>query len=452
MDSKPDIFKKTKKLSLFELFSYSLGNMAVGAIELSVALYITYYWTDIFLIPLGAISMIFLLSRFEDGFDDLLIGFWIDRTTSKHGKARPWLVRMLLPATISVIMLFYVPDFNVTGRIIYAAITYNMVAFLYLTAIQLPLQSLTSLMTNNPKERLTLSMAGQAFIVGISVIGNLYFQKAIQSLGGGEQGYFRFFFIVGIVAGILVLTAFFGTKEKVSLPSNENNSIEKIKFKEGFKLLITNKWWVIITILMALTKVFPALMAINIYYMIWVMKDSALMGPFMAIVFLSMFITLVIGTPLINRFGKINAGVFAMCTLIIGALLPLFAPQNIVILMISAICRGIGPSILVGTRYAFMGDVADYGEWKSGKRIDGLVFSGASFGGKVGTGIGSVIVTIMLGWGGYVGGAAAQSAAALNAITFTFTWISAIFSLATTICLLSLRGLEKEMLSIRNEN
>lgn len=433
-----------QKLGIVETIAFSLGFFAYSMVNLGFSTYLTYFWSDIFIIPLGVISTIFLISRLLDGGTDLLVGFWVDRTSTKYGKARPWLLWMSLPSALSLMLLYYVPNLSESGKITWAFITYNLVAFFFMTCINLPLQSLNSLITSEPKQRLTLNMVAQAFSTLGIILGNMFVLDVIKALGGGTEGYFKFFAIMGGGSFVLVILTFLGTKEKVK-PTIKKKKHSKLSIKQALSAFIANKWWMLVTLLMGLSMLYPSLMAINVYYMQWIMGDISLMGSFMSIVYGAMLGALIIATPIIGKIGKINAGFIGMVIQITGGLLPLFAPGNIMIMMISAALRGIGPAILLGTRLAFMCDVVEYGEWKTGIRVEGLVFSGASFGSKIGTGVGGAIVALMLAYGGYVGGAAIQSETALSAITFTFTWVHALDSLLITICLFFLRGLEKQM-------
>lgn len=437
------------KLSKRELIAYSLGFSAVSFINLGIGTYLTYFWTDVALVPIAAIGTILLISRFFDGGTDIAMGFIVDRTESKYGKARPWLLRMLIPGVLSMILLFYAPNLSDTGKIAYAFVTYNLVAFFFLTAIALPLQSLTSLITTKPKDRLMLNMSGQSFSTAATVIGNMFILQLVTYFGGGKQGYSTFFTILAIIAGLFVFITFSGTKERSVRPVTKK--VEKLKASVAIKAFVSNKWWIIVTLLQGFTMAYPAMMAINIYYMIWIMKDPTLMGPFMSTIFTAMLITLIVFTPIVPRVGKINAGFFGMFIQIAGGLMPLLAPGNYTVMMISAAFRGIGPAMLLGTRLAFMADVVEYGEWKTGVRIEGLVYSGASMGAKIGTGLGGAFVAYILSSSGYIGGAATQAAETLSAITFTFTWGHAIVSALITACLFFLRGLEKQMPQIMED-
>lgn len=446
MDSSKSLL--TEKVNTKELLAFSMGYLGLQIGSL-VANYISFFWTDVLLIPVAAVGTIFLVSRIFDGITDIIIGFMIDKTKSKHGKARPWLLWMAVPSIISMVALTYTPNLGMTGKIVYAFITYNAVALFFSTATTIPLQTLTSRITNRADQRLRLNMVGQAFGSAAAVLGNFYVVKGIAALGGGEAGYFKFFGLMGIIAGLLMIVAFSGTKEKVQAAKSEEES--KLSIGQGFKLLFSNKYWVWVTLLQVTSWLFPAFMAINIYYMTWVVQDPSLMGPFMSLLFLAMFVAVLILAPLSQKIGKDKTAFLGMFLQVVGGLLPLINLTSIPVLMIASALRGAGPAAMLGTRLAFTSDVVEYGEWKTGIRTEGLIFSGTSMGQKIGMGIGGAIVGFMLSMGGYVGGAATQTQAALNSIIFTFTWWSAFASLGAVICLFFLGKLQKQMPKIMEE-
>lgn len=399
------------------------------------------------LLPLIAMTYIPIISRILDGVSDIYIGFMVDRTKSRYGKARPWLLWMALPGLITMSALFYTPDLGDTGLIIFALITYNGFAFFIATAMLLPAQSLLSLITDDPKKHVTLNMLGMGVTYGFTVLGNLYILRTIEWMGGGPQGYWRFFTLMGLFATGMSILAFWGTKERV-VPS-EAKAAEKISIGDIFKYFMANKWFIVVTVFTAFAMLYPAFMGINMHYMVWIMQNPDLMGPYMSILYIALIITLFAGSPIVPRIGKVNAAFIGMFMQIVGNLIPLVDTTSVPILMFSAVLRGAGPALLLGTMLSFMCDVVDYGEWKTGKRFEGIVFAGSSMGGKIGLGLGTAILSAMLHFSGYEGGAVSQPDSALNAITITFTWWYSLGSIACTIILFFLRRLDKQMPGIR---
>jgi GPH family glycoside/pentoside/hexuronide:cation symporter len=436
-----------KPLKWPEMIIYCLGFGSSGFIILGFFTYLPYFWSDIMKLPLPAMATIILISRILDGGSDVFMGFMVDRTKSKYGKARPWLLWMALPGLISMSALFYVPSFGDTGLIIYAFITYNCVAFFILTAMTIPIQSLLSIITDDPKKQITMNMLGMSISTVFTVLGNWYVLDAIEAMGGGPQGYWRFFTLMGLIAIGMSILAFWGTRERVA--QSEAKKAEKVSIVEVLKLLKANKWFIVITLFTVFMMLYPAFMGINMYYMTWIMENPNLMEPYMSIFYMAMLITLIVASPIVPRIGKINAAFIGMFMQLVGNLLPLADTSSVSLLMVSAALRGAGPALLLGINLSFMCDVVDYGEWKTGARLEGLVFAGSSMGGKLGLGLGGVIIATMLAAGGYEGGAASQSQSALSAITLTFTWWYSLGSVACTIILFFLRRLDRQMPQIR---
>ena len=436
-----------QKVKTSEIISFSLGYMGLTLAGL-FASYLSFYWTDIILIPLAAVASIQLISRLLDGVTDIIIGFLVDKTKTKYGKARPWILWMVVPAVLSVIGTFSMSVNWSTGfKVVYAFILYNCVAFFLQTAITIPMQTLSSLMTKVAKERLKINMTAQAFGSAVSTLGQLVVVAGIAMFGGGQGGYLKFFGLTAIIAGALFMVAFKGTREHVQAATNK---LEKMSVGTGFKLLFSNKYWVWVTLLQVTSWFFPAFMAINLYYMTWIYGDPALTGPFMSLLFFSMFIAVLVLGPLSMKIGKGATATLGMILQVIGGLLPLFG-ATVPILMASAVFRGSGPAAMLGTRLAFTADVVEYGEWKTGRRTEGLIFSGTSMGQKIGQGLGGALVAVFLDIGGYVGGAPEQTASALNAIVFTFTWASAIASFLAVGCLAMLSRMNKLMPQILSD-
>ena len=438
-----------KRLKWPEMFIYCLGFGANTFVNMMYGIYLPYFWSDIMMVPLAAMASILLISRFLDGSSDILMGFIVDRTKSRYGKARPWLLWMALPGLISISALFYVPGFSETGLIIYAFITYNCVTFFIFTATTIPITSLLSMITDDPKKQVRMNMLGMGVCILFMVLGNWYILEAIEALGGGQQGYWIFFTLMGLITMGMYILTFWDTRERVV--QSESGKAEKVSILEVLKLLKANKWFIVVTLFTVFMMLYPAFMGINMYYMTWIMKNPDLMGPYMSIMYIALLITLVSAAPIVPRIGKINAAFIGMFMQIVGNLLPLADTSSVPLLMVSGTLRGAGPALLLGVNLSFMCDVVDYGEWKTGKRLEGLVFAGSSMGGKLGLGLGGAILAAMLAAGGYEGAAASQSQTALNAITLTFTWWYSVGSIACTIILFFLRRLDRQMPQIRTD-
>lgn len=436
-----------KPLKRPEMFVFCLGFGANTFVNMMCGQYLPIFWAKIMLLPTAAMSIIFLISRIFDGVSDIYIGFMVNGTKSRYGRARPWLLWMALPGLLSMSALFFVPSLSETGLIIYAFITYNCVAFFISTALTIPITSLLSMITGDPEKQIKMNMLGMGVCTALTVLGNWYILDIIEAMGGGQQGYWRFFTLIAFIAMGVHILAFWGTRERVA--RSEAQKADQISIMEVLKYLLANKWFMVIILFTAFMMLYPGFMGINPFYMEYIMKKPDLIGPYTSIMYIAMFITLTGASPIVPRVGKINAAFIGMFMQLVGNLLPLADISSVPLLMVASVLRGAGPALLLGVNLTFLCDVVDYGEWKTGKRLEGIVFAGSSMGGKIGLGLGGAILSRMLTIGGYVGDAATQSQPALNAITITFTWWYSLGSIACTIILFFLRRLGRQMPQIR---
>lgn len=421
-------------------FGYNLG--AAGLIT-----YLTFFYTDHMLIPAASVAMILFASRLIDAFTDLFVGYMIDRTKSKHGKVRPWLLWMAVPAVISIAATYYVPNFSESGRVIYAFITYNLMAFFYLTALALPMQAIGSVITQDGTQRLKISQIWGVFNTFAAVCINLFASRVMGLFGGGTSGFFYYFSFVGLLGGILMLICFKLTKERTV----KSKKYDKVPLGVGLKALFSNRYWFAVTIMQVIVALVPSMWAVTAYYVIYWLNGGIDVGALMSMMWGGITLGIFAFIPVSRRIGKPKSAALGFTLQILGSVLLIIAPTSIPMAWVSTFFRAFGVGGYSGTMIALRSDVVDYGDWKTGVRTEGLIFSGGSFGMKVGQGIGGAIVAGLLAWGGYVAGAATQSARALGAIKFAFVYCPLIFTSLIVVCLFFLFSLEDKMPQIRKE-
>jgi glycoside/pentoside/hexuronide:cation symporter, GPH family len=406
------------KISLKETLSFAMGNgfsMFFG--QMGAIMFLTIFWTDVALIPAAIVGTIFLFSRIFDGFTDLIAGVIIHKTKSRLGKARPWLLWMALPSAVTVSILFYAPDFGLGGKIAYAAITYNLFAFFYLTMAGIAIYTSIALNTQNQAERSKLVMVSMVFSAIASLIISAGTYKGIEVFGGGSRGYFLFFTIVGIVTGIGIFIQFLGTKERVRPASG--HSSDSIPWTTGMKHVLQNKYWWIATGIIFFTMVYVGFMAINVYYVIYVLKRPDMVGPVMGLQYVGLIFGNLILMPVVKKIGKRRGLMLGTIIQVFASIILFINPSSLAFILVGIFIRGFG-SIAIGLQQSFLADTVEYGEWKSGIRTEGLCYSSATFCMKVASGLGGALVGWMLAKGDYIPNAAQQPSSALSVITFMF--------------------------------
>ncbi len=426
------------KLSTKEKFSYGLGDLASNLVFAALNSFIVIFWTDVAGIAAATTGMIILLSKVWDGINDPIMGYLVDRTKSRHGKARPWLIWASIPFAISAVLVFISPNFGDTGKIIYALITYILVTTLY-TSVNIPYGVLAAKMTTDQNERgtlnvwrMTLAISGMLFVTSV-------FLPLATKIGNGNLkfGLPAAMAIFGVISITLFYIVFRNCKEVVG-----NSSLDKkdtVKFSVGVKSLFKNRAWMIeLTTQMLGWIGTGGRMAVTAYYAIYVLNNPAAIPMLMTFPLIGTVIGMILfSTPLSKRFGKVKTSAF--CTLFSGIIsisiffLPGASLSTILFLLILSGFIS-GPTMSLG--FARLADTIEYGEYKTGVRVEGLTYAAGSMGGKLGSGFAGVVVGIVLSMTGYVPDAAQTDLAitGIKLLMFVIPGISGILSALLLLC------------------
>jgi GPH family glycoside/pentoside/hexuronide:cation symporter len=425
------------KLSITEKISYGFGDLASVLYWQTFMLYFTYFYTDIFVIPAAAAATLFLMSRIFDGVNDPVMGMIADRTQTRWGKFRPYLLWLCVPLAVVGVLTFTKPDFSSTGKLIWAYITFNLIMMLY-TAINIPYTALLGVISPDSNERTTVSSVKFIFAFLAGTIVSFTLLPMTKKLGGGNdtRGWQLSFIIYGIAAIIFFLITFKGTRERVQPPKTQKSSIKKDLLE-----LVTNRPWLI---LLATTITFILFVAVRssvtVHYFKYVIGSRELSFPFFGKRIYD-FNTI---TSLFNGIGQIAS--------LIGALLVSLVAKKIgkkktfIILFIIAITSTAGfyfmtaeqiglifvlqftgsitggpLSVLLWAMYA---DTADYAEWKNRRRATGLVFSASTMSQKMGWAIGAYIALMLMSQVGFIPNQA-QTPESLKSLILLFSLIPA---------------------------
>ena len=373
----------TNGLSLSSKVAYGCGDAACNVVWGAMSAWLMYYYTNVAHVSALSIGTIMLLSRIIDGFTDIIMGIIVDKTKSKHGKARPWLLRMAIPFAIATVAMFSVPESDNTIKLIYIFVTYNLVNTFY-TGINVPYGALSSLMTQDQYERSLLNIYRIVFAQIANFIVASMTMPLIQALGGTRYSWSLAYAIFTAVAVGLFVINFIGTKEVVGEDASKR---EDVPVKVGLKALITNKYWIIVTVLGAFTSIFNALMiSVNTYYSEYILNDVNIASILNSAYMVPMVITLLCIAPLVKRIGKRYTNVLGWIVILISYLVLLINPSNTMLVIGTSLLRGAGFACVMGVQFAFIADTVEYGQWKSNVRTEGLIFSAQSFGGKFGAG------------------------------------------------------------------
>ena len=435
--------QKTTKISFWERFSYGCGDLGCNIIYSAMAAFLLFYYTDYVHISAGIVGTIMLVSRIFDGVTDLIMGVIVDRTKSKMGKCRPWILRMAIPFAIAGILLFSVPSgLGQTAKIAYIFITYNLVSSVIYTAINVPYATLNALITQDQYERSVLSIFRMILATtGTLIITNLTL-PLVQAFGNNASAWTKAFAVFGVLAVIIFLITFTGTKERVK-PS-EHTKQEKIPFFKGIRLLFQNKYWIMITLTLVFIFIIYSLNGgAAVYYAKVVLKNPNLVGPMNLVASIVQIVAMFFTAFIIKKIGKRNMLILGAIIYGLGFAMFAFVGTSYIGIMIASGLKGVGNAGISSCMFAIVSDTIEYGEWKTGYRTEGLINSASSFGFKVGNGLGSAMLGWILALGGYAEKAVAQSASALTAINALFIYIP-VLAAVLIVAIMCFYKLDKE--------
>lgn len=360
------------------------------------------------------------------------MGVIVDRTKSRFGKCRPWILRMAIPFALAGVLIFSVPSgLGETSKLVYIFITYNLVSSVVYTAINVPYATLNSLITQNQYERSVLSIFRMILAtVGTLLITNLTL-PLVQFFGDNMSAWTKTFAVFGVLAVIVFIITFTGTKERVE-PAKETRH-EKVPFLKGIGLLFRNKYWIMITVTLVLIFINYSLNGgAAVYYAKNVLHDENMVGTMNLVANLVQIGVMFFTAFIIKKIGKRNMLIVGAVIYGIGFALFGFVGTNMAGVIAACVLKGIGNAGISSCMFAIVSDTIEYGEWKTGYRTDGLINSASSFGFKVGNGLGSAI----LGWVIEMAGDTVGS-------QITFIWIPAVLCIGQVVVMLFYK-LDKE--------
>lgn len=429
--------EEKKYLNLFNKVGYGCGDFAANMVYGLVSSFVMIYLTNTVGMNAGIVGTLILISKLTDGVTDILFGNIIDRTHSKMGKARPWMLWSYLGNAICLVALFAIPEsMGETAQYAYFFIAYTLLNAVFYTANNISYSALTSLITKNSNERVQM---GTFRFIG-STLGNVlvsnYTLVLVDKFGGGSAGWKMTAIILGVVGLIINTISVFSVKE---LPEQELNegvktvSEEKVGFFETLKILLTNKYFDMLAILYLIFYLMQGVsMGAAIYYFMYNCGDANWFGKMVTASSVASIIGLVLAPFLVKKFRSIrtvNLGSFIANLAVRAAFLVFALLNNAYILVLIYVLVALTSCTLGGTFNALVSEAAEYTFRKKGKRLDGSMYSCTSFGMKVGGGIGSALSGWLLALAKFDATAAVQSAGCLNMLTFMFAGIPVIITL-----------------------
>ncbi len=394
------------KIKLKEKIGYGFGDFASSMFWKIFAMYLTFFYTDVVELSPESVAMMFIMVRLWDGLNDPLMGIIADRTKTKMGKFRPYLLWIAIPFGLIGILTFSVPDFGPSGKLIYAYVSYTLMMMVY-TAVNVPYGSLMAVMTDSPKERTSLASFRfiGAYSGGIAMTASApYILEFFKNAGATEAKSYTFMVaIYAAVAAFFFIMTYLWTKERVKA-LKESSSISS-----DLKDLLKNAQWFIMLGAGILMLVFLTFRESSImYYFKYFVQDQnlaffgevtwgKLSGAYMTIWLVANMLGVLLAIPVSNVIGKKGTFILAMfSSAILSVLLYWLNPQEVYLIFILNFINGISAGIVLPLVWSMYADIADYSEWKTGRRATGLLFSSSSMSQKLGLMAGGVLPLYIL--------------------------------------------------------
>ena len=452
-------------IKLTEKIGYGFGDMASSMFWKLFGAYLMIFYTDVFGLPAAVVGTMFLITRIWDSAFDPIVGVVADRTHSRWGKFRPYLLWLAVPFGIIGVLTFVTPDWSPIGKLVYAYVTYSLMMMIY-SAINVPYASLLGVMSPNPKERNTLSTYRMTFAYIGSFIALLLFMPLVNFFSGnskdlGDQQ--TVWTMAVVVIAILCIILFFGcfawTKERVKPIKEAQNPL-----KEDLKDLFKNKpWWILLGAGVA-ALVFNSIRdgATVYYFKYFVVEEDyatvsffgmsfVLSGLYLALGQAANIIGVIAAAPVSNRIGKRNTYMWAMIiATVLSVIFYWFDKEDLIWMFVFQALISICAGSIFPLLWSMYADCADYSELKTGNRATGLIFSSSSMSQKFGWAIGTAITGWLLGFFGFQANAV-QSEEAISGIKMFLSFLPAVGTILSVVFISMYPLTEKKMKDITTE-
>ncbi|MCC9065777.1 MFS transporter [Flavobacterium piscisymbiosum] len=442
----------SQKLSVLEKIGYGLGDFAANLIFQTLLTFLAFFYTDVYKIPAGTASIIIFTGGFIGAFFNIIMGVVADRTQTRWGKFRPWILWTAVPFGIASVLSFLTPDFEIGGKITYTLLTYFFLVLIY-SANNLPYVALSGVLTGDMKERNSLSSYRFVAVMVAQFIIQSLLLPFVLILGNGDKavGFKNTMILFAIIGVFCMLITFFTTKERIVPAENQESSV-----KQDFTDLSKNGPWLVMLLVTVLVFITLSLKGgMYVFYFKYYLDPAAqivflndigftafierLNNSLTAMGFVDfqwpkdaptsafslfnaggiifMIFGIMFSKPLADALGKRNVYItFIFLSAISLLAFNFYSRTAIAMVFLTQLLHGFIYGITIPLLWAMIADVADYSEWKNNRRATATVFSAMIFGLKIGISIGSALGAAFLSKYGYVAEEANQVPAAVEGI------------------------------------
>lgn len=436
-----------KYLKWYNKIGYGSGDIGGNVVYAFLTFFVMIYLTDSIGLNSGIIGTLMAVAKIFDGISDVIFGSLIDKTHTKMGKARPWMLWPYFGCGVCLFAIFAIPtSWGKVAQYTFFFIFYVMLNAGFYTANNIAYSALTALVTKNENERVQLGSIRFVFAFTTSTM--------IQAITFGLVDYFgndaaawKIVALIYVMIGIISNTiSVLSLKE---LPEEENNTkeetsapAEKYSLREAVGLLIKNKYYLLILGIYLLTQLYSAFTGVGTFYMTYVLGDANLLGKFATALNIPMIIGLLLVPTVVAKLGgmyRINYSGYIVATAARFLVIVAAYMDSIPMMLAFTAVASLGMCPLQGDLNAVIASASDYTYLTTGKRIDGTMYSCTSLGVKLGGGLGTAVSGWLLAASGYIkGGAVAQPDSVITMLNVMYLWLPAIFCALVTFLLIQL--------------
>ena len=412
------------QLSAREKIGYGLGDAASHIVFDNVMFYMPFFYTDIFGLPAAFIGAMFLIARALDAVSDPIMGLLADRTRSRWGQFRPYLLFGAVPFGLSCVLAYSTPSLGLTGKMIFAAVTYTLLTLMY-TVVNIPYCALGGVVTGDDTQRISLQSYRFVLATAGGMLSTVLMVPLATWIGGADQatGYRGAIALLAVAAVVMLLACFATTRERV-VPKQETAA----SFWSDLKDIAGNDQWRIVGVLTVFNILAVATRGgAMMYYVTYILGHAGLFTAFLATYSVGNIGGCLLTKPLTDRFCKVSVFTWTNVVLAVLSVAMFFVPLRQNLLMFALIfVIGVLHQMITPIQWVMMSDTVDYGEWKHGKRLTGVSFAGTLFVLKLGLALSGAVIGWTLAGCGYLAGGATQAPSTLRCIIALFTLFPAV--------------------------
>lgn len=418
-------------LKWYNKVGYGSGDIAGNVVYAFLSSFVMIYLTNTIGLSAGIVGTLIAVSKLFDGFTDIFFGTMIDKTHSKLGKARPWMLYGYVGCAVTLAAIFAIPvNWGQTAQYAWFFIAYTLLNGVFYTANNIAYSALTSLVTKNSKERVQMGSYRFIFAFSTSLLIQSVTIGLVAKCGGGAAAWRTVAIIYAVIGLIINTVSALSVKE---LPEEELNEAaereqkeEKYGLVEALKLLVTNKFYLMICGVYILQQLYGAMINAGIYYMTYVLKNENLYGVFSWATNIPLIIALIFTPTLVGRWkGMYKLNLRGYMIAVIGrALVAVAGYMGSVPLMLAfTALAALGQGTWQGDMNAVIASCSEYTFLTKGKRVDGTMYSCTSLGVKLGGGLGTAIAGWLLEFSGFNGKMAVQPESCINMLHIMYLWL-----------------------------